>query len=99
MKEDGETFNETLIEIMRTIAKEDPEMCKQIVKAIPDSADYFRQRWEENFGTIVDVSSFTDEEIIDATVAINQIKVSDIRKEDFLREIAKILRIKPHPLH
>ena len=99
MKENGEIFNETLVEIMKTIVKEDPEMCKQIVKAIPDSADYFRQRWEENFGTLVDVSSFTDEEIIDATLAIHQIKVSEIRKEDFLREVAKILRIKLHSLH
>lgn len=99
MKDDGEVFNETLVEIMRIIVKEDPEMYKQIVKAIPNSADYFRERWKESFGAIVDVSSFTDEEIIDATLAINQIKVREIRKEDFLREVSKILRIKLHLLH
>ena len=34
---------------------ESPEMYREFVKAIPGGADYFRERWEEDFGTIVDV--------------------------------------------
>ena len=99
MKEDDDIGNEALAAIIRQMVKEDPELYKQIVKAIPESADYFRERWEEDFGTIIDVSTFTDEELIDATFAINQISMSEIRKEDRIREVAKILRIKPHLLH
>ena len=99
MKEDDDICNEALAAIIKQMVREDPELYKQIVKAIPESADYFRERWEEDFGTIIDVSTFTDEELIDATFAINQIRMSKIRKGDRIREVAKILRIKPHLLH
>ena len=99
MKEDDDIYNEALAAIIRKIVREDPEAYKQIVKAIPESADYFRERWEEDFGTIIDVSTFTDEELIDATFAISKIRMSEIRQEDRIREVAKILRIKPRLLH
>ena len=99
MKEDDEICSQALAEIIRIIVREDPELYKQIVRAIPDSADYFRARWEENFGSIVDVAAFTDEEIIDATFAINRIKMSEAGKKDRIREVAKILRIKPNLFH
>ena len=91
--------NETLAKIIRQIAREDPELFKKIVKSIPNSAAYFKERWEEDFGTIVDISTFTDEQIIDATFAINQIRMSEISKEDRIKEVAKILRIKPQLLN
>ena len=99
MKEDDDICNEALAAIIRRMVRKDPEMYKQIVKAIPESADYFRERWEEDFGTIIDVSTFTDEELIDATFAINKIGRSEIRKEDRIKEVAKILKIKPRLLH
>lgn len=63
MKDEDEICNEALARIIH----ESPEMYKQVVKSISGGADYFREQWEEDFGEIVDVSSFSDEEIINAT--------------------------------
>ena len=41
--------------------RENPGMYKQIVKSIPGGADYFQEQWEKDFGTIIDVSTFSDE--------------------------------------
>ena len=70
-----------------------------MVKSIPDSAEYFRERWEEDLGKIIDVSTYTDEQIIDATFSISQLRMSEISKEDKIREVARILRIKPQLLN
>ena len=86
-------------EALAWMLSETPEMYRAIVKSIEGGADYFRQQWGKDFGTIIDVSTFSDEEIIDATFAINQLRMSEIRKEDQIREVARIPRIKPQLLN
>ena len=74
-------------------------MYREFVKAIPGGADYFRERWEEDFGGVVDVSSFTDDEIIDKTFEINKLTSSGISEEEGIGEMARIPRIDFRILH
>ena len=87
MKDEEQICNEAFAETLC----ESPEMYREFIKAILGGADYFRERWEEEFGTIVGVSSLTDEEIIDATFEINKLRTTDV--ENKIRKMARILGI------
>ena len=47
MKDEDQFCNEAFVRTLR----ESPEMYREFVKAIPGDADYFRERWEKDFGT------------------------------------------------
>ena len=74
-------------------------MYKGFVKLITREAIYFRERWRENFGTIADVPTFTDEGIIDAMFETNKLRTSEVIEKDKIREMTRILRIKPQRLN
>ena len=87
MKDEEQICNEAFAETLC----ESPEMYTEFIKAILGGADYFQERWEEEFWTIVGVSSLTDEELIDATFEINKLRTTDV--ENKVREMARILGI------
>ena len=86
-------------EALAWMLSENAEMYREIVKSLPGGAAYFREQWEQDIGKFVDVSSFTDDEIIDATFEINKLRTSGISEEGKIRDIARILRIDSRILH
>lgn len=67
MNEDEERpWREAFVWLM----SQSPELYREVVKSIEGGAAYFRKRWEKDFGQVVDVSSFTDDEIIEKMLEI-----------------------------